>query len=191
MQQVRSTAQESAEDLYFGQVVANWARWFIIVAGMLLVLWTADETNKVVLGILPVIGLLVINFYLHGRHLSGRPANRSLVSMASLVDLALITVVVIIWPGANGIMSPFFVMYYPVVLAFAFVMPPRVALPYTLVAIGAYVGAIAIASPAVFENQAAIEMLLTRLITLGSMGALGAYYWRIQRDRRRSAEART
>ena len=188
MQQVRSRAQESAEDLYFGQVVANWARWFIIVAGMLLVLWTADETNKVVLGIIPVVGLLVINFYLHGRHLSGRPANRSLISLASLIDLALITMVVIIWPDANGIESPFFVMYYPVVLAFAFIMPPTVALPYTFVAIGSYVGAVFIASPDVFTDVAAIEGLVTRLITLGSMGALGAYYWRIQRDRRRNEE---
>ena len=36
MQEVRSIPQEAAEDVFFGQVVMIWARWFLIAAGVLL-----------------------------------------------------------------------------------------------------------------------------------------------------------
>ena len=30
--------REQAEDIFFGQVVINWARWFVIAAGVVLVM---------------------------------------------------------------------------------------------------------------------------------------------------------
>jgi hypothetical protein len=38
----------------------------------------------------------------------------------------------------------------------------------------------------VFSSEGA-EQVVLRLITLGAMGGLGTFYWRIQRDRRRAA----
>ena len=189
MEATISTQHEAAEDVFFGQVVINWARWFIIAAGVVFVLLTADDTTKIVLGVLPLVGLMVMNFYLHGRRLAERPANRALITAASLIDLALITLVVVAWPGANGLQSEFFIMYYPVVLAFAFVMPPKVTIGYTAIAMAVYTGAcfLAGASGDDFKEVEAYETLVSRLITLGAMGALGTYYWRIQRDRRRTA----
>ena len=199
MQNTRSTAQESAEDIFFGQVVINWVRWFIIGAGIILVLWTSGEdTGRLIVGILPVVALMVLNFYLHGRRLAERPANRPLVTLSSLIDLALITVVVLVWTDKNGLDSPFFIMYYPVVVAFAFVMPPRLTIAYTLVVLVAYAGACFLAESVGGADtgllsgdsevaMGALESLVTRLVTLGAMGALGTYYWRIQRDRRRTA----
>ena len=35
-----------------------------------------------------------------------------------------------------------------------------------------------------------VKSLLARLITMGSMAGLGAYYWRTQRNRRRAAVAK-
>ena len=204
MQETRSEAQEAAEDVFFGQVVINWARWFIIAAGVVLVLMTADKPTQVVVGILPVVGLMAMNFYLHGRRLAERPANRALISLSSVLDLAAVTAVVLLWPGAAGLRSEFFIMYYPVVLAFAFVMPPRATIAYTLVALAAYAGACFLAEiPYVVVEHSklyllssqpgvamdAVETLVTRLITLGAMGALGTYYWRVQRNRRRAAAA--
>ena len=205
MQEPRNSEQEAAEDVFFGQVVINWARWFIIAAGVVLVLMTADNTGKVVVGILPVVALMAMNFYLHGRRLAERPANRALIMLSSLLDLAAITAVVLLWPGAPGLHSPFFVMYYPVVLAFAFVMPARLTFVYTVVALAAYAGAsfaaeipnlgsqekLLLLSSNVDVLQGAVESLVARLITLGAMGALGTYYWRIHRGRRRAASDQT
>ncbi len=185
MIETRTAEQEAAEDVFFGQVVINWARWFVIASAAVFVLLTATDTTKLIVGIVPVVGLMAINFYLHGRFLAERPANRALVTVTSIVDIALITTVVLLWPGARGLDSPFFILYYPVVLAFAFVMPYRLTAAYTLVALVAYAGACALSTPLVDTAEA--ETLVTRLLTIGTIGALGAYYWRIQRDLRRAA----
>ena len=202
MTETRTAEQEAAEDVFFGQVVANWARWFIIASAAVFVLWSADTTGKLVVGIIPIVALMAINFYLHGRYMAERPANRALIALTSFMDIVLITAVVLLWPDAGGLKSPFFIMYYPVVLAFAFIMPPRTTLVFTVVTLGIYAGASILAevpniavhadkllllSPNGDVSQAAIEGLVTRLITLGAMGVLGTYYWRIQRNRRRAA----
>ena len=190
MHEVRTAAQEAAEDVFFGQVVMIWARWFLIAAGIILALWTADKEYQVVLAVIPVVGLIAVNFYLHGRYLAERPANPALIAVASLLDIAAVTAVVMIWPGHSGLASPFFIMYYPVVLAFAFVMPPRVTVVFTVATLGAYAGACVIGDIPAFQYLGSVDgvkALLIRLITLAAMGGLGTYYWRIQRNRRRSA----
>jgi hypothetical protein len=132
---------------------------------------------------------MAINFYLHGRSFAEKPANRAMITLTSVIDIALITTVVLFWPGAPGIQSVFFVMYYPVILAFAFIMPPKVTLVYTALAVVAYTGASILADTSILTDVALIESLVTRVITLGAMGALGTYYWRTQRNRRRAAAA--
>jgi hypothetical protein len=140
-----------------------------------------------------------MNFYLHGRHLAERPANRALITVSSLIDLTVITGVILLWTEQTGILSDFYVMYYPVVLAFAFVMPPRISVTYTAAVLAAYAGMCILAeimggtdsyillNASADISVPAIKALVIRLITLGAMGALGTFYWRIQRDRRRQA----
>ena len=99
----RSYERASAEDIYFGQVVANWARWAIIGAALMLVLWTSTDTFRLMLGVLPVVGLMVVNFYLHGRYLAGRPANGTLVAIASAIDIALITGLILLWTSTSSL----------------------------------------------------------------------------------------
>ena len=70
VQQVRTQAQEASEDIFFGQVVMNWARWFVIAAGVILALWTTDNEMDLVVGVIPVVALMAMNFYLHGRHMT-------------------------------------------------------------------------------------------------------------------------
>ena len=189
MREIRSVAQEATEDVFFGQIVIIWARWFLIVAGVTLALWVTPDESQLVVGIIPVVVLMAMNFYLHGRYLMERPANVALISAASVVDIAVITGVVLFWPdpGQRGLASQLFILYYPVVLAFAFVMPRRVTIAYTVVALLAYAGACLLIDPSFVSEVAYVKVLLMRLITLAAMGGLGTYYWRIQRDRRHAA----
>ena len=120
----RTNEIASAEDVYFGQVVANWARWSIIGAALMLVLWTSGDTFKLILGVLPIVGLMVVNFYLHGRYLANRPANGPLVAIASAIDIALITGLILLWPSNSAVGSGLFVLYFPALVAFAFIMSP-------------------------------------------------------------------
>ncbi len=187
MQNMRMPEQEAAEDIFFGQAVMIWARWFVILAGALIALWAAESIAELALAIGFVVVLMGINFFVHGRYLMERPANRSLLLLVAVVDTAIITLIVLAWQGRTGMESPFFIFYYPMVLAFAFVFPPAMAAGYTLVVIAAYLGANFLTDPGILISSRSLEALTMRLITLAAMGALGAYYWRVQRNRRRLA----
>jgi hypothetical protein len=187
MRRLQVAARESAEDLFFGQVVIIWARWFIIAAAALLSLWGASSEGELAGSIVLVVALMGVNFFLHARHLASRPANQLLVTAASVLDLALVTFIVLAWHGQSGIDSRYFVFYYPLVFSFALVFPPRMAGSYAGLTLATYVAACVAADPSILFDTADAKLLVMRLITLGAMGGLGAYYWRIQRDRRRTA----
>jgi len=195
MQDVQSTEREAARDIFFGQVVINWARWFIIVAGVVLVLTSADSTGKLAVGIVPVVAMMALNFYLHGRRLAEHPANAGLVATSSVIDLLVVTAIVALGPGSGvfGLDNQFYLAYYPVILAFAFVMPRASAIGFTAGAMVLYAVACVLAglfvaeTPNVLTDFGVVESLVTRLIVMAAVGGLGTYFWRIQRSRRRAA----
>jgi hypothetical protein len=193
MHEIRSNVREAAEDLFFGQVVMMWARWFLIAAGAFVALLTADDSSELALAAIPIVALMAMNFYLHGRYSLERPSNRSQVLAASAIDVGIITLIVLLWSVegviGTGLASPFFVFYYPVLLAFAFVFPRRVTAVWTALTALAYVGACVVAPVVadgpVISDASEAKVLVLRLVTMVAMGALGTFYWRIQRDRRR------
>jgi hypothetical protein len=191
MRDVPSVDQETAEDIFFGQVVLIWARWAVIVAGAVLVLWTASSSNELSTNIVFILALMGLNFFLHGRYLMERPANSRLVAIVTLIEVFVFTAIVVFWQGGTGIHSPLFIFYYPSLLAFALVFPPRVAMPYTVGAIGLYVLACFASDPTIVTNAGAIKQLVLRVVTLASVAGLATYYWRIQRSRRRASVSGT
>lgn len=184
MQTVRAAAQEAAEDLFFGQIVIIWARWFLIGAGGVLALIAAESTTQVSAAVLLLIAVMAVNFYIHARYQLEKPANRALLISIAFVDVLLITLIVAIWPGRSGLQSQFFVLYYPILFAFALVFPPRLTAIYGAFALGAYVLVCVLSRPFTADARD-LEMFFTRLLTLAAMCALGTFYWRIQRQRQR------
>jgi len=96
MSKPRSLAQESAEDIFFGQIAIIWARWFLIAAGAIIALWSADSLPQIVVSVVTVIALMTINFFTHGRYLLERPANKLLLIATNLIDVAIITLIVMV-----------------------------------------------------------------------------------------------
>ena len=47
MQDTRIERLEAAQDLYFGQIVIIWARWFLILAGIIRTFWTASTNRSI------------------------------------------------------------------------------------------------------------------------------------------------
>jgi len=185
----RTYERASAEDIYFGQVVANWARWAIIGAALLLVLWTSTDTFRLMLGVLPIVGLMVVNFYLHGRYLADKPANGTLIAIASAIDIALITGLIVLWTSSSSLGAGLFVLYFPALVAFAFIMRPRISIAFTACVLGIYAFAAVMSDPGILASMAMIETLIARLITLAAVGILAAYFWRVQRNRRFSGQS--
>lgn len=187
MTEIRSPQQEAAEDIFFGQVVIIWARWFVILTGAVLALWAASSISELTVAAMLIVALMAVNFFVHGRYMMEKPINRALTAIVSLIDLIIITLIVLAWRGQTGLDSPFFIFYYPVLAAFAFVFTPGLTLAYTALALAAYAGANLLGDPGFLFRMHDVELLITRLITLAAMGGLGTYYWRIQRQRRRLA----
>jgi len=179
-----SHAQEAAEDIFFGQIAIIWARWFFIIAAAILVLWTAETTGELTMGVLLIAALMSVNFFVHGRYLTEKPANQTLILLTTMIDLFLITLVVMFW-GPGGLDSNFFIFYYPLFFAFALVFPPGYTAGYTLLALGCYAGAIVLSDIQVFTDLNTLELFVMRVITLAAMSGLGTYYYRAQRQRRR------
>lgn len=184
----KGIAQEQAEDIFFGQVVIIWARWVFITSVIILSLWASDTTSEIFIAVIPVALLMAMNFYLHARYIIEKPANELLTQIFAYFDLLVVTLLIVLWPDASGAESGFFILYYPLVLAVAFVLPPRVSLIYIVSASLAYVvGCIAV-DASFLANSLLLEAVSLRTITLAATGVLGAFYWRVQRDRLRSIQ---
>jgi hypothetical protein len=187
MNELRSTAQETAEDIFFGQVVIIWARWFVILAATIAVLWSADDVGELTTAMLLLVPMIVINFFVHGRYMMEKPANQLLLIALSVVDVIIITLIILFWHKPGGFESQFYIYYYPVILAFAFVFPVRISALYTVLAAALYTGACLVYDASFVNNPTDIEGMLIRLITMVSVGGLATYYWRVQRKRRRES----
>lgn len=188
----RPEAQEAAEDIFFGQITIIWARWFLIAAGTIIAVLSTVDMFQLTIAILTVIVLMAINFAMHGRYLTGKPANMFLLLATNLADTLIITFLVLTWNGASGLNSQFFILYYPMLFAFALVFPPSIAILYTVLTLILYTTVCLITSdPQLIFSITGFEMLAMRLITLGAMGGLGTYYYRRQRQAWRALTAGT
>ena len=183
IREVRTAKQAEQEDLFFGQSVILWARWSVIVAGIVLVLWTSTDIGLLTRTMPFFLVLMGINFFLHGRYVTGSPLNRAAVTAASVVDLVLITAIVVLWPGSHGLKNQFFVLYFPVVFAFALVFTRKIEAAYTVLAIVLYAGACVFTGTVPFDLGDQDKLIVMRVIVIAAMGFLGNYYFRIQRDR--------
>ncbi|MEE8240246.1 MAG: hypothetical protein V3R16_03180 [Nitrospirales bacterium] len=184
---VPTTAEEEIEDIFYGQINIIGARWFLIAGVLLLTLWGAHDVRDVQIKILPIIALIALNFYLHGRYMMERPAGRALIWLSSLIDLLVISAVISLGlpQGQFGLDNPLFIFYYPVLLAFALVFARLItAIGISMVCL-AYAGICLFAG---LEAGGGMYALVLRLVTLVATGIVGAMYWRIQREARRKAQ---
>ncbi len=179
---------EAREDLYYGQVVIIIARWALILAGIVVSLWSAKSIADVSVPVMLMGVLMAMNFYLHGRYLVNQPVNAKMVYLSSFADIVIVTLIVLFWTQGKGpgIHSPLFVFLYPALLSFALVFPPRITALFSAVTLLSYVGVVLVGSGMPDVN--AQKTLVERLITLAATAGLGTYFWRIQRNRRRVAQ---
>ena len=190
MQSNRSPQQEAAEDVFFGQLVIIVARYFLIATVLGVLLWDISTPAGMALAVAPVAAFLAINFFLHARYLMEQPANLRLIALTATVDLVLVTLIVVAWPGHTGLASPFFVLYYPLILAFAFVTPRPVGATYTALAIVLYGTAVLLLGGAdIFSDVGEAKALVLRMVTFAATGGIANYYWRTLRAGRRAIAA--
>jgi hypothetical protein len=187
---LQSARRDVQEDLFYGQFAIVAARWFTIVAGIVLALWSTSDVSALPAPVALMVALMGMNFYVHARYLAHRPLNRAAVLASVGIDLAAILAAIAVWSlgAGSGFANPFFVCLYPPLLALALVFPPRLSLPAAALAVLAY-AAIALTIGGVHGLPGQKEFA-ERLLTLGATAGLGAFYWRLQRQSERRAGRR-
>jgi hypothetical protein len=173
---------EILEDLTFGQSVIITARWILVLAGLLLVLWNPGPLSQLRVQIVFVLALAVANFYLHAQLLMGRPVTKLIVYGASAADLVVITVMILVGGGFD---STTFVFYFPAILAFSVAFPPRMTFFFTAAILAGYFLIFLVSS---IISTADFQTLLARSIMLAAVAVCGSLYWKIERDRRMATE---
>ena len=61
------------DDLLHGHSVIIAARWMLVAAALMLVLYRPQSVTDVTIGVLSILGIAIINFWLHTRPLTNRP----------------------------------------------------------------------------------------------------------------------
>jgi hypothetical protein len=130
-----------------------------------------------------LLGLVAVNFVLHGRVLTGKPMRREVIVACCVLDVAVISLVIASasWRVDGGINNPFYIFYYPVILAFALVFPRRLTWPFTLGTIAAYLGVCFLSQPDVLLSDS-LEPAFARAMTMATAAFLGNMFWRIERQ---------
>lgn len=171
----------TSDDLAHGQVVIVTARWILIIASLILVLWNPGPLSQLRLEVLVLLVLAVANFYLNAQILMRRPAIDLVVYGASIADLSIISVLV---ASEGGFTSNIFVFYFPALMALAVAFPTLMTLLYGGGAMLIY-GLIAVATMSATESNG--QVVLARLLMLAAVVVCGNIYWRIEHDRRSAA----
>ena len=168
---------EAQEDIFYGQIVCIAARWCVIAGAIFLALYHANNVASMEKALIPLLILVAANFFLQARYMMRLPANALLLHVGSFFDLGVITVLVI-----TG-QADFFVLYYPVALAYALVFVRKLTLIFTAVLGIGYTTVSLLLPPGIHFNGDE-ETLAIRLVTLLGTTLLATMYWRIQRTRR-------
>ena len=180
---------EARQDVFYGQVVFIWARWVVIMSTLFLILRNAESVADIQIPMIPLVLLIGANFYLHGRFVMRKPANPVLLTIATIVDIIFITLIIVLGAGGEtGINNPFFVLYFPVLLAFSLVFPRHRTLMLTFALITIYLVICLLLPPGVSIANGDEELLAVRIVMLLTTALLGTMYWRIQRMYRRGKD---
>jgi hypothetical protein len=171
-----------AGDVYGGTSVIIAARWLLVAAGLLFVLYRPQSTTELTAGVLSILGIAVTNFWLQMRPLRNQPIEPSWAQWASAADLAVISGLLLTQGDPSG---KTFAFYFPAIVAYSLVFPAHVTGILTL-------GVVSFVSWISIAGSGGGMMFVARIMTLAAMAFIGRRYQRVEAvrlDRRRDVSA--
>jgi hypothetical protein len=177
---------ETSDDLNHGQAVIVTARWILIVTGIVLTLWNPPDIGVLRLQVTVLILLAFFNFYLTTEMLRHKPTLQALVYIASVFDLGVITLIVMM---QGGYPSGSFVFYFPAILAYSVAFHFFVNLLFTggIVFLYFVIATVSMLSATESSTGGDFQVILSRLIVFVAIAFLGDRYRRIEFERRKAA----
>ena len=116
--------ESSLDDLRQGHSVIIAARWMLVAAGLMFVLYRQQSVSELTVGVLAILGIAAVNFWLHCRPLTNQPVEPQWAYCASAADLVVISGLVLM-QGSQ--MSKAYAFYYPAILGYSLVFPAAVS----------------------------------------------------------------
>jgi hypothetical protein len=153
----------------------------VIASGATLVLWSSSDAGELARRIVVILALVGINFYMHGRILMERPANRQLITVTSALDLVAVGLLATAVGGDGGLDNPYYVLVFPVLFALSLVVPTRSSLIAIALTLSVYTALCIAFDTGIATSAADAKTLVIRLLAIGATGGLGAFFWRVQR----------
>jgi hypothetical protein len=174
------------QNLSHGQVVIVIAKWVLVCAGLLLVLWSPAEIGQLRVQILVLLLLAVQNFYHHAQLLKRRAVPDLVAYVASAADLIVVTVLVLIQGGFD---SNLYIFYFPALVALSVVFQPKVTAFFTASLMGIYatISLGTIAGSGASDQDA--HVLISRLAMMAAVATCGALSYRLEERRRLTGSA--
>ncbi len=176
---------DTADDALHGQKALVAARWILILGGLVLSMWAPGPVYVLRIQRLFILGLAVMNFYLHAQLLRRRPVIDTVAYAASMGDIAVISGIII---AQGGVGSSTFNFCFPALLVISVAFPTAVAFTFAGSALAAYALIAFVSAPGVTPYGETATVIFTRLVMLAAVVACGNLYWRIERRRRREAD---
>ena len=174
------TSSEVNEDLSHGQIVIVIAKWVLVFAGIVLVLWAPAPISQLRVQILILLLIAVQNFYHHAQLLKRRPVPDAVAYIASGADIAVVTVLVMLQGGFD---SNLYIFYFPALIALSVVFRTEITTLFTAVTVSLY-GAIClldlIDEPLASDD---IQVMLGRLMMMVALVTCGALSYRLEARR--------
>ncbi len=176
----------TSQDHSHGQIVIVIAKWVLVCAGLLLVLWSPAEIGQLRVQILVLLLLAVENFYHHAQLLKRRAVSDLVAYVASAADIVVVTVLVLLQGGFD---SNLYIFYFPALVALSVVFQPKVTALFTMSLMGVYatIGLGTIAGSGASDQDA--RVLISRLAMMAAVATCGALSYRLEERRRRTGSA--
>jgi hypothetical protein len=166
-------------DLREGHSVIIAARWMLVAAGLVFVLYRPGSTLELSVGVLAVLGIAVTNFFLQTRPLTNRPVRPEWAYWASAADLMVIGGLVLL---QGTLAAKAYAFLYPAILAYSLVFPTVVTLILTS-------GVLWFVLLVGLDEPLDERVLVALVLTLVATAFIGWWYRKVeQRRRERRAE---
>jgi len=169
------------EDLAYGLDVIVKAKWALVVAVLVLMLWAPGPIGQLRVQILAWLLVAVQTFYLHAQLLKRRRVPEALVYAASAVDLIVVTALIMFQGGFD---SNLYIFYFPAIVAYSVAFRPETTLVFTGATLLTYATVCLGDFGSEGVTDADLQSLLTRLIALAAVSFCGAFYWHLEQERR-------
>jgi hypothetical protein len=162
------------------------AKWVLVFAGILLVLWAPAPITQLRVQILVLLLLAVENFYHHAQLLKRRPVPDVVAYIASGADLAVVTILVSLQGGFD---SNLYIFYFPALIALSVVFRTAITARFTAATIGLYtlICLVDFSDGTVTNND--FQIMLARIGMMAGLVTCGALSYRLEARRRTTGTA--